>query len=215
MYKHIIWDWNGTLLDDVELSLTAINVVLERYGLSVLARERYLEIFTFPVVDYYKTLGFDFNRTPFSQVGTEFIDEYTSRMLTVDLNPGAREFLEQVRTAGLSQSLLSAAKVQMLETLTRHHRLREYFLRIVGLDNHYANSKLAAGQAWMRELGFVPAEILYIGDTIHDVDVAGEIGVDIVLLALGHTSRRRLAASGKPLFADFAELSAWFRVLTD
>lgn len=60
MIKHIIWDWNGTLLDDVGLSLEAINIVLARYNLPPLRKERYLEIFTFPVIEYYRELGFNF-----------------------------------------------------------------------------------------------------------------------------------------------------------
>ena len=213
MYKHIIWDWNGTLLDDVDLSLEAINIVLARYNRPALQRKRYLKIFTFPVIEYYKILGFDFNKTPFSIIGTEFIDEYTARMFDVKLNSGAREFLDSVQQTNITQSLLSAAKVQMLEKLIEYHKLQDYFIRIVGLDNHYAYSKLEAGQAWMAELPFQPSEVLYIGDTIHDVDVARELGVDIALLSLGHTDYARLVDTGKPVFHVFSELSTWFKSL--
>lgn len=210
MIKHIIWDWNGTLLDDVGLSLEAINIVLARYNLPPLRKERYLEIFTFPVIEYYRELGFNFDRTPFEQVGTEFISEYTARMLKVPLNRGARNFIKQAHQADVGQSLLSAAKVQMLETMMEHHNLDQYFQRIIGLDNHYAHSKLAAGLAWRRQLSLADDDILYVGDTLHDVDVAGEIGVPIVLLSLGHTSADRLIATGNRVFRDFAQLSRWF-----
>ena len=213
MYKHIIWDWNGTLLNDVDLSLTAINIVLKRYNLPALERARYLEIFTFPVIEYYHKLGFDFTQTPFSIVGTEFIEEYTARMLQVDLHEGAEKFLKIVNDCGLTQSMLSAAKVPMLETLTRHHNLRHYFIRLVGLDNHYASSKLEVGRDWISELPYKTNEILYIGDTEHDIDVARELGVDIVLLALGHTSYDRLVKLGKRIFMDFSELTRWFESL--
>ena len=213
MYKHIIWDWNGTLLDDVDLSLEAINIVLARYNRPALQRKRYLKIFTFPVIEYYKTLGFDFNKTPFNMIGTEFIDEYTARMYQVDLQEGAEDFLKLVDDDSVTQSILSAAKQQMLETLIDHHGIKDYMIRVVGLDNHYAHSKLEAGQAWMAELPFQPSEVLYIGDTIHDVDVARELGVDIVLLALGHSDYGRLVESGQPVLSDFSELSAWFKSL--
>ncbi len=210
MYKHIIWDWNGTLLDDVNLSLKAINIVLARYGLPDLGRERYLKIFTFPVIEYYQKLGFDFNLTPFNIVGTEFIEEYTTRMFRVKLHRGAKEFMQFATEYGVSQSMLSAAKQQMLEQLTAHHGLEDYFIRIVGLDNHYAHSKLEAGKAWMKELPHPAKDIIYIGDTLHDVDVAHELGVDIVLLALGHTDTARLLTSGKLVVHNFSELKVWF-----
>ena len=79
--KHIIWDWNGTLLDDLWLSIKAINIVLKRYSLSEITEDKYLDIFTFPVVDYYELLGFDFNKHPFEVVGTEFIEEYTNKVI--------------------------------------------------------------------------------------------------------------------------------------
>ncbi len=213
MYKHIIWDWNGTLLDDVDLSLEAINIVLARYNRPVLQRKRYLKIFTFPVIEYYKKLGFDFGKTPFSIIGTEFIEEYTARMLAVKLHPGADKFIHQMKDCGVTQSILSAAKQQMLETLIDHHGLQDYLIRVVGLDNHYAHSKLEAGKTWMEELPFGPHEILYIGDTLHDVDVARELGMDIALLALGHTDYTRLVETGKPVFRNFSDLSHWFHAL--
>ena len=131
-------------------------------------------------------------------------------MFDVKLNSGAREFLDSVQQTGITQSLLSAAKVQMLETLIEYHKLQDYFIRIVGLDNHYAHSKLSAGEAWMAELPFQPSEVLYIGDTIHDVDVARELGVDIALLAMGHTDTARLNKTGKLVLNNFAELEDWF-----
>ena len=52
MPEYIIWDWNGTLMDDSAASLRAMNKVLEKYGLERLSNKRYMDIFTFPVVDY-------------------------------------------------------------------------------------------------------------------------------------------------------------------
>ena len=63
--KHIVWDWNGTLLNDNWLAIKAINILLKRYNLPLITLEQYLAVFTFPVIDYYKELGFDFNKTSF------------------------------------------------------------------------------------------------------------------------------------------------------
>ena len=58
-YKHIIWDWNGTLLDDTWLCVEGINQALIKRNLTPISEDRYREVFTFPVRDYYKKLGFD------------------------------------------------------------------------------------------------------------------------------------------------------------
>ncbi len=209
-YKHIIWDWNGTLLDDRWLTVEAMNQVLSRRKMPLLTEDQYLEVFTFPVIEYYRQIGFDFDQEPFTVSGTEFIEEYTLRMQEPVLHDGARAFMKHVERKGLTQSLLSAASQSMLETLMDYHGLRTYFLKLVGQDNHYAHGKEAAGKAWMEELHYGPHEVLLIGDTIHDREVAQSIGADCVLLSRGHTSHERLMNTGGMVFKDFEELTVWF-----
>ena len=208
--KHIIWDWNGTLLNDNWLSIKAINILLERYNLPAINKEKYLEIFTFPVIEYYKKLGFDFNKTPFSIVGTEFIEEYTKRMFKAEMQYGAKEILNYFFKIGISQSLLSAAKQQMLDDLMKFHKLEKYFLKVSGLTDHYANSKVNAGKSWIKELKYDSKEVLLIGDTLHDVEVANEIGTECVLIARGHNNYSRLEGNGVRVFHNLFEFKDWF-----
>ncbi len=208
--KHIIWDWNGTLLDDNWLSLKAINILLEKYNLSAIEKEKYLEIFTFPVIDYYRKLGFDFDKIPFSVIGTEFIKEYNDRMYDAKMQDGALDILNYFHEAGISQSLLSAAKQKMLDDMMMFHNLEKYFIKVLGLTDHYANSKIDAGKSWINELEYDTQEILLIGDTIHDVEVADEIGTECVLIAQGHTAYDRLKSSGKDVFHNLFEFKEWF-----
>ncbi|MFC1527763.1 HAD family hydrolase [Candidatus Neomarinimicrobiota bacterium] len=208
--KHIVWDWNGTLLNDSWLSILAINILLDKYDLPAIDKEKYLEIFTFPVIDYYKKLGFDFDKTPFSVIGTEFIKEYTDRMYEANMQDSAREALEYFSEMGISQSLLSAAKQQMLEDLMKFHKLEKYFINISGLTDHYANSKVDAGKACIKELKQDTKNVLLIGDTLHDVEVADEIGAECVLIAQGHTAYDRLKSSGKNVFHNLNEFKDWF-----
>ncbi len=208
--KHIIWDWNGTLLNDNWLSIKAINILLKKYNLLAIKKEKYLEIFTFPVIDYYKKLGFAFDKTPFSIVGTEFIVEYTNRMFEADLQDGAFEVLNYFNEIGISQSLLSAAKQKMLDDLMKFHKLEKYFLKVSGLTDHYANSKIDAGKSWIKELKHDPQDVLLIGDTLHDVEVADEIGTECVLIAQGHNAYDRLKSSGKKVFHNLHEFKRWY-----
>lgn len=208
--KHIVWDWNGTLLNDKQLAITAINILLEKYNLPLLTLEKYLEIFTFPVIDYYKKLGFDFNKTPFTIIGTEFIDEYKARMYDVDMQDGAKEVLRYFNDIGIAQSLLSAAKQQMLNDLMEHHNIGKYFVRVQGLSDHYANSKLEAGKALINEMDCSSLEVLFVGDTLHDIEVADEIGANCILIAAGHAPFERLKSSGKKVLSNILEFKEWF-----
>jgi len=208
--KHIIWDWNGTLLNDRSLALRAINILLQRHALPEVNEEKYLEIFTFPVSDYYQKLGFDFNKTSFSTIGTEFIQEYTERMFTPNLHKNVISTLKYFNKLELSQSLLSAAKQQMLDRLISHHQLNKYFVKVLGLDNHYANSKLQIGKKWVDLLKCNRKEIIFIGDTLHDLDVANTLGAKCALIAHGHNSYQRLLGKGVPVFNNLLELKKWF-----
>ena len=208
--RHIIWDWNGTLLNDNWLSLKAINILLDKYGLPSIDKKKYLEIFTFPVIEYYKKLGFNFNKTPFSIVGTEFIKEYTDRMYEAQLQEGALESLNYFYEIGISQSLLSAAKQKMLDDLMKFHKVEKYFIKVSGLTDHYANSKVNAGKSWIKELKYDSQEVLLIGDTLHDVEVADEIGTECVLIALGHNNYSRLEGNRAMLFHNLFEFKDWF-----
>ncbi len=207
--KHIIWDWNGTLLDDLWLSIKAINIVLKRYHLPEINADQYLEIFTFPVIDYYERLGFDFKKNPFKVVGTEFIEEYTKRQLKPALHESAMELITCLQQNGVTQSILSAARQQMLDKLIKHHDLQSFFVNVIGQDDHYAHGKTNAGKVWVKSLDVQPHEVLFVGDTLHDLDVAKAIGADCVLVAGGHTGYHRLADSNATVFRNLRELKSW------
>lgn len=205
-YKHIIWDWNGTLLDDRWLTVSAMNQVLAKRSMPILTEEHYLDIFTFPVIDYYKRLGFDFDKEPFTISGTEFIDRYNERAEEAELHSDAIKTLNAFRDNGMTQSILSASRQDFLDDLTIHHHIRDYFIKILGIDNHYADGKIDIGKAWMDDLHYGPHEVLFIGDTIHDLEVANAIGADCALVAIGHTSKERLEKVHPHIFLSLTEL---------
>ena len=206
VYQHIIWDWNGTLFDDAWLCVDVMNGVLERRNMPKLTLERYQEVFDFPVKDYYKRLGFDFDTEPFEISGTEFIVEYEKRRHEASLQPNAKEVLQKISDIGITQSLLSAYKQETLEELVDYFDLRPFFIKILGLDNHYAYGKIENGKQWMSTLRFKPHEVLFIGDTVHDHEVAEAIGADCVLIPSGHHTREKLETCGVPILRSLEDV---------
>ena len=192
-YKHIIWDWNGTIFNDVVLGVDIINQLLIERGLEKLSVERYKEVFTIPVKDYYAGLGFDFSKEPFEVVGKFWMDEYERRKFECGLFDGVILLMEKINSLGIGQSILSAYSQHTLEEMVDHFGLRKYFTHIVGLDNIYAASKLHLGIDLMKRLGNGKGETLVLGDTIHDYEVAAEIGADCILMASGHQSKTKLS----------------------
>ena len=205
-YRHIIWDWNGTLLDDLDYSIGVMNSLLGRRGLPRLDRARYHAVFDFPVCDYYARLGLDVSQDNFSVLGQEWMTRYDAQRLDCPLQPDARRLLAAVQAAGLTQSILSAYPHGTLVEIVGHFGLADHFTHLSGLDNIYAHSKAELGRAQVTKLGLPPREILLIGDTLHDRDVARELGVDCVLVAAGHHPAEKLRRHHDRVLDSLADL---------
>jgi len=205
-YKHIIWDWNGTLFDDVELCANIMNQLLKEANLPKISVADYRDIFTFPVIDYYKALGHDVGAENWEKISHQFINEYENKKYDFTIYPDAEDVLKKIQGFGISQSVLSAYKQDTLDELVGHFNLNKFFIRLVGLDNIYAASKLDNGLKWIKELGFKDGEVLLVGDTLHDCEVAEAIGADAVLLSLGHQSKEKLNGCKIPIIDSLSEL---------
>lgn len=204
--KYLIWDWNGTLFNDVQLGVEIINNLLKNNNLPQITFEKYRDIFTFPVSEYYKIAGFDFNKISFEVLGKMFMDEYESRKYEMNLFDGAREVLELARRKGIKQSVLSAYKHDTLVEILNHYQISDYFETIAGLDNIYAGSKEHLGIELRKKLNYNEDEILFIGDTLHDSDVAKAMNVRCILISKGHQSPKKLLENGNVVLSDISEL---------
>lgn len=210
-YRTIIWDWNGTLLNDAAACRRIINIVLARRGLPTISARRYREIFDFPVETYYRQLGFDFERESFQKVGSEFIERYEKQRHRLRLQPGARNLLRSLHDRGVNQIVLSAYRQATLDSLLKEKGLHSFFTTIAGADDHYARGKVDQGLALLKRLKLDRRTTLMIGDTIHDHEVATAMGIGCVLMDAGHQARHRLARCGVPLLDNVQQLITHLR----
>lgn len=209
-YKHIIWDWNGTLLNDVGLCVDIINGVLAKRNLDALTFEKYRKIFTFPIKDYYIKAGFDFTQYTFEEVGLEWMREYERRRTECLLHSGVEETLLLLKQNNIGQSVLSAYPHSTLIEIISHFNLNGFFSYIIGLNNIYATSKIELGKDLMKKISNGKERTLLVGDTEHDHEVATEIGADCVLVANGHQSKEKLLTCNVPVFDTLGEFSSTF-----
>jgi phosphoglycolate phosphatase len=198
-YRHVIWDWNGTLLDDAWLCIEITNSLLRPRGLELLTPDRYQRLFDFPVLVYYERMGFDLEAESFEKLGSAFIESYDRRRFECELQPHAVDALDAVRRAGMTQSILSAYKRQSLTEIAAHFGLAEYFVDMIGLDDHYAAGKVDHGKAFIARLPHASREVLLVGDTVHDYEVADAMGADCLLIPSGHHSVEKLSPCGAPM----------------
>jgi len=205
-YTHVIWDWNGTLLDDTDWCLTVINTLLADRNLPAVKNiDAYRDIFGFPVIDYYRRAGFDFDSEPFEIPAKEFIKLYHSDDSRFRLFDGAAETLWAVKDMGLKQIILSASELNNLRSKTALFDIERYLDDIIGISNIYAESKLKIGQAYISENNICGGKAVLIGDTVHDYEVASELGIDCLLIANGHQHKHTLLECGVPVLNNIKE----------
>jgi phosphoglycolate phosphatase len=204
--KVIIWDWNGTLLNDVDICVAAMNHLLIHRKLPMLDHRRYTEIFTFPVQDYYQAAGFDFTTEPFEIPAMEFIEHYFKLMPEAELVDGTIEILEFIKSKNTKLLVLSAMQQQSLEDSISHFGISSYFELLSGTNDHYARGKAEQGKTLISQLHAHPREVLMIGDTLHDFEVAQQMNCQCILVAHGHQSKERLSQVTKHVVESFSEL---------
>ncbi len=198
-YKYIIWDWNGTLLNDVWLCVDIMNNLLTKRGLNAISIDDYKSVFDFPVEKYYHKLGFDFERESFKDVGLEFIVEYNQRHIECALHEKSLEIVKNLHHKGYTQFILSARKQSELEREVEHFGLKKYISKISGLNNNYAAGKVEVGRRFMKELKLTSGDIVLIGDTIHDFEVALSLETNCIIVSNGHQSKERLELRRVPV----------------
>jgi len=204
-YTHVIWDWNGTLLDDVAWCMTTINTMLAKRGLPVLGSvAAYHGVFGFPIIDYYRRVGFDFEKEPFEDLAAEYIDFYHGGGSDAALYPGARALLADIQSAGLRQVILSASELGNLFTQLRPFGINAYFDEILGISDIFAASKIDIGKEYIARAR--PEKAILIGDSAHDKEVADALGADCVLVANGHQSKEALRSTGAPVVDCLEEI---------
>ncbi len=204
-YDHIIWDFNGTLLDDVRTGITSVNKLLADRGLPTIdSVDTYRRVFRFPIIEYYKALGFDFDKESYETVAPLWVAEYLENVKSATLYEDVMPLIDALDAMGVAQSVLSATELSMLKRQLRDLGLDGRFRGVFGLDNIHAGSKLALAKLWRDE--FPHHRALFVGDTDHDVQTAKALEADCVLVCRGHQSKEYLSTLGVPVFDDLSTL---------
>lgn len=189
----IIWDWNGTLLDDNHASLSALNAILSRRGLESVDLDYYRKNFAFPVRYFYESLGVKIECEDWDALAQEYHDAYHECELR--LAADAKDALEFVRDNGVSQAVVSAMREDYLISDMDRFGIRPYFESVLGTNNLDGCSKLSRIRDYVALAGG-REEYVVIGDSLHDKEVADAIGARCVFYGGGSHDPSRLREFG-------------------
>lgn len=208
--KMVIFDWNGTLIDDVWLSVNSVNAVLEKRMLKPITTEFYKEHFRFPVTEFYQEIGLDITKE-LDRVTREFGEHYIASLDKLKLFRDIIPILEELKKEGIDTGIFSAMEHDMLNHHVEIMRISKYFRFIEGIEDVYAGGKVHLGKKILEKSGYSKDEILFVGDTCHDYETAQAIGCNAALISRGHNSAEKLAGTGMPVFSSMTELLEFIR----
>ena len=206
MKKHIIWDFNGTLLYDAQLSVDCDNYVFDELGLPHITIDDYRAHMTMPVRDFYTALGVDLNVYPYETISRLWLDRFNQLAVSVGLAPGIMDVVRALHEAGHTQSILSASYEPSLVEQCEHLGLTPYMQAINGLSDESATPKTEIGRRQMAALGIAPESAVLVGDMITDSELADALGALCVLVPWGHNSCEHLETTGRAIAHSCEEL---------
>ncbi len=205
--KHVLWDWNGTLLDDAQLCCDIANELLLQFGKEKITSSQYKEVFGFPISHYYQRIGLPHQGTEFERASAYFIKTYEQRKHSAEVHTDAHDMLQTLRESGWDQSVLSAYEQNKLVDLVAHFELTDVLEHCLGTDNNHALGKIERGREFIAQHGGMADTWVLVGDTLHDAEVAHAMGIECCLVQHGHNSERVLRSAGVPVFETFDALS--------
>ena len=207
--KTVIFDFNGTILDDLDLCFNILNKMLNMYNHPSISKGRYLDIFTFPVIEYYKKAGFNFEKESFDELAPIFMDLYQPNSLKCSLHQGIIEIIKKWRDNGKKIILLSASKRNLMIEQLQSFGIENLFDEILGTGTINAVGKLDIAKDYLERNHVDASSTIMIGDTLHDDEVAEVLGIGSFLIAKGHQSKERLLKSRAIVLNDISEINLY------
>ena len=196
MITTVIWDWNGTLLDDARYSMGVMNGILAERNMPLIdSVEAYYRAFDFPIRKYYANVGFA-DEESFAEVSVAWMNAYMAGESACGLRETAAEAMDLLKANGVRQVVVSASEIGNLRKQIDRLGLTGRFDDLRGLNHIYATSKTDVARKWLTDSGERVQNVLFIGDTTHDFEVASALGCRCVLVSGGHQARAALETCG-------------------
>ncbi len=211
MIKHVIWDWNGTLVDDVNLCVDILNHVLVGHMKPRISVDSYRRKFFFPVAKFYESLELPSFGIEYEKLAHDYIKEYRNRFSECMLHSRALETLEVLNELSISQTILTAGEQEDVESFACFFNVKQWVQCIDGASNIEAQGKGDRAAAHISKLKFDPKDVLLIGDTLHDQEIANLVGCKALLYSHGHVHAERLRQLKDPVIESLYDVIKWVR----
>jgi phosphoglycolate phosphatase len=195
----ILWDWNGTLVDDFEICFQINHSMRLQYQLPPLGADGYRDSFGFPLEDFYLRTGFDLIQPSYAELTQQFMSAYYDPQVQHQLFDDVIPTLQTLKNAGFKHAILSASRQERLEVMVKDMGIAHFFERICGVSNDAARSKYDALKDLIVSENLDSQKTWMIGDTHHDLEIAQKAGFRALMIPRGHQSIQQATQSVESL----------------
>lgn len=199
-----VFDWNGTLFDDLEANLAGANAVVEMFGLPALTAEQYQDHFTFPILHFYVSLGIGTVEylARHEEAAQRFLSVYEETALRCSLRDGAEDVLAWLNEHDVHCLLLSNHLRENVEQSLARFHIRHYFSNISCNEQYDAAfiqkmNKQERLAVYLEEHGFDPENAFIVGDSLEEPEIARHLGLTAISITGGCLSEERLKTGGQ------------------
>ncbi|MCK1641435.1 HAD family hydrolase [Bradyrhizobium sp. 157] len=197
----LVFDWNGTLLDDAYALLQATNAILDRFGHATIDMKTFREHCDVPLSLLYRSLGMSHEEieTVDRDGSAIFHDTYEPLAGKADLREGARRVLELAYREAASSIIVSNHIVDPLRSQLRRLGVNDYINDVLAFESRTTQYKsMSKGERlrlYMQKNNLKPASTFIIGDMPVETDIARNLGLISISITGGFVSDSRLRAA--------------------
>ncbi len=206
--KDIMWDFNGTIIDDVKPALYSVNDMLTKRGLPEINIEQYYSYMDTPIIKFYENV-LDVEKETFETIASEFASGYKKHIPVNCLMENVEKVLKYAKDNGIKQYLLSSSNETTVTTMINKYNLNNYFDVVSGANNHSADSKIERGKKLISDYKINIENLIIIGDTLHDYHFAREINSKCILTTRGHQGKEQFKESNVIIIDDMIEVLSY------
>ena len=196
MITHILFDFDGTLVESMDLSLHLLNGLSEKYHYRCVSLEDVARLKAMPLPERFRQMGVQAHRIP--AISLDFLSLYRNALPSIQPVAGARALLESLKREGLGLSVLSSNSVENIQAFLRANGM-ELFDHIFSCNNLFGKDRSI--KKFLARFGVDRSELLYVGDELRDIEACREAGVKIVAVTWGFDPAPLIKSGGPDFLA--------------
>lgn len=204
-YRYIFWDFNGTVIDDVNNALACVNDLLNQKGRQPITLKEYYNYVETPIVGFYRHI-LPPEEIDFDVISKGYHESYARRIDETQLAEGVYELMHSLKEQGAHQYIITANHIDEVMQLLKKYGIDTCVDGVTGATNTKAESKTQRAKELFSSLNMSREDALFIGDTLHDAETANAMGIDCVLVEYGHQGKKLLRKQNVFTVASIKEI---------